>query len=101
LRRSGRSCETAASPADKPLDFRSFAGILLIVKTIHAVFEGGMFRPLETVELPERCEVEFEPRPIKPSEDVGENLSAIYAILSERYASGEHDVAARHNEHQP
>jgi predicted DNA-binding antitoxin AbrB/MazE fold protein len=73
----------------------------LIVKTIHAVFEGGIFRPRETVHLPERCEVEFEPRPVKSSEDDSENLSGIYAILSERYASGEHDVAARHNEHQP
>jgi predicted DNA-binding antitoxin AbrB/MazE fold protein len=84
-----------------PLDSNSFTGIIFIVKTIHAVFERGMFRPLETVELPERCEVEFEPRPVKRSEDNGENLRAIYAILSERYASGEHDVAARHNEHQP
>ena len=29
-----------------------------------------------------------------------ETANAIYAILSERYESGEHDVAARHNEHQ-
>jgi hypothetical protein len=60
-----------------------------------------MFRPLESVELPEHCEVEFEPRPIKSPEDNGENLAGIYAILSERYASGEPDVAARHDEHQP
>lgn len=32
------------------------------MKTIHAVFEKGVFRPTEQVELPERCEVEFEPR---------------------------------------
>jgi len=31
-------------------------------KTIHAVFENGVFRPIESVELPERYEVEFEPR---------------------------------------
>ena len=29
------------------------------------------------------------------------HLDGIYAILGERYQSGEHDVAARHNEHQP
>ena len=34
------------------------------MKTIHAVYESGVFRPLETVELPERTEVEFEPRPV-------------------------------------
>jgi predicted DNA-binding antitoxin AbrB/MazE fold protein len=71
------------------------------MKTVHAVFEKGIFRPLEAVELPERCEVEFEPRPMHPAGESGENLSSIYAILSERYESGERDVAARHNEHQP
>jgi predicted DNA-binding antitoxin AbrB/MazE fold protein len=71
------------------------------VKTIHAIYERGVFRPLETVELPERCEVEFEPRQVKPADGNDENLSAIYAILSERYESGEKDTAARHNEHQP
>jgi hypothetical protein len=27
-------------------------------------------------------------------------MDDIYAVLAERYHSGEHDVAARHNEHQ-
>jgi len=71
------------------------------MKTIHAVYESGVFRPLETVELPERTQVEFEPRPIVPQEDRTAPLDAIYAILGERYQSGEHDVAARHDEHQP
>ena len=71
------------------------------MKTIHAVFESGVFRPLEKVELPELTEVEFEPRPVLPSEDRNKALDGIYAILGERYQSGEHDVAARHDEHQP
>ncbi len=71
------------------------------MKTIHAVYESGVFRPLETVELPERTEVEFAPRPVIPREDLNLRLDAIYAILGERYQSGEHDVAARHDEHQP
>lgn len=29
------------------------------------------------------------------------SLDDVYAILGRRYASGEHDVAARHDEHQP
>lgn len=70
------------------------------MKTVHAVYESGVFRPLETVELPERTEVEFEPRPVTQLERDG-GLDGIYAILGERYQSGEHDVAARHNEHQP
>jgi predicted DNA-binding antitoxin AbrB/MazE fold protein len=71
------------------------------MKTIHAVYERGVFRPLETVELPERTEVEFEPRPVVKPEDHNGRLDGIYAILGERYQSGEGDVAARHNEHQP
>ena len=27
---------------------------------IHAIFENGVFRPVERVELPERCEVELQ-----------------------------------------
>jgi predicted DNA-binding antitoxin AbrB/MazE fold protein len=71
------------------------------VKTIHAVYESGVFRPLDTVELPERTEVEFEPRPVGQPADPHDGLDGIYAILGERYQSGEHEVAAHHNEHQP
>ncbi len=70
------------------------------MRTVHAVYENGVFRPLEAVELPERTQVEFEPRPIRAGISNGP-LDAIYAVLSERYESGEPDVAARHNEHQP
>ena len=70
------------------------------MNTIHAVYQGGVFRPDEPVSLPEQCEVEFEPRIVQRSgsEDSGD---AIYSILSERYSSSERDVAARHDEHQP
>jgi predicted DNA-binding antitoxin AbrB/MazE fold protein len=71
------------------------------MKTIHAVYESGVFRPLEAVALPERTEVEFEPRPVAQQGKDSGHLDGIYAILSERYQSGERDVAARHNEHQP
>jgi predicted DNA-binding antitoxin AbrB/MazE fold protein len=71
------------------------------MKTIHAVFEKGVFRPLETVELPERTEVEFEPRPLPARNHQSDKMEAVYAILGERYQSGEGDVAARHNDHQP
>jgi predicted DNA-binding antitoxin AbrB/MazE fold protein len=71
------------------------------MKTIRAVYEKGVFRPLEKVELPERTEVEFEPRPIQTAKEQNGSLDAIYAVLAERYTSDEQDVAARHNEHQP
>ncbi len=70
------------------------------MKTVHAVFENGVFRPMEPVQLPEKTEVEFEPREVlqRPSEA---ELDAIYEILGRRHASGHTDTAARHNEHQP
>ena len=71
------------------------------MKTIHAMYEMGVFRPLEAVELPERTEVEFEPHLVAPPADRNGVLDGIYAILGERFESGETDVAARHNEHQP
>jgi predicted DNA-binding antitoxin AbrB/MazE fold protein len=70
------------------------------MNSIHAVFENGVFRPVGQVNLPDPCEVEFEPRLVQPG-SASPGLDEVYAILAERYASGENDVAARHNEHQP
>lgn len=73
--------------------------------TIHAVFEHGVFRPTEKVDLPEGQEVEVQvtvvetPRASQPPS--GSGLAEIYAILGERYYSGHTDTAERHNEHQP
>ncbi len=67
---------------------------------IRAVYENGVFRPTVPVELPEHCEVEFEPRPVDPG-GKQKALDDVYAILAERYSSSESDVSARHNEHQP
>jgi predicted DNA-binding antitoxin AbrB/MazE fold protein len=71
------------------------------MKTIHAVYERGVFRPLEAVELAERTEVEFEPRPVRVEANGDENLAAIYSVLSESYQTGDPEAAARHDEHQP
>lgn len=71
--------------------------------TVRAVYKNGVFRPTEPVDLPEDAEVEvvlpanFSAR----SSDVDAGSEAVYAILNERYRSGRHDVAERHNEHQP
>jgi predicted DNA-binding antitoxin AbrB/MazE fold protein len=67
--------------------------------TIHAIYENGVFRPTEKVELPERCEVEVEIRRV--DEPKVPTLDAVYEILGRRHASGERDVAEQHNEHQP
>jgi len=70
-------------------------------KTIRAIFEDGVFRPTQPVDLPDHCEVEFEPRPLATSDEAAAALRRVYSILAERYESGERDVAARHEEHQP
>ena len=70
------------------------------MKTVYAVYQDGVFRPTERLELPESCEVEFEPRIVKASGQRA-SLDDVYAILERRFRSGEHDVAERHNEHQP
>ena len=76
------------------------------MSAIPAIYENGVFRPLEPVDLPEKCEVEVVPK--TKTRHVTEidfstprDMSGVYAVLSERYNSGESDVAERHNEHQP
>jgi predicted DNA-binding antitoxin AbrB/MazE fold protein len=71
------------------------------MKMIHAVFENGVFRPTEPVDFPEGCQIVLEATRVEPRPAERDGLDATYAILSERYNSGRHDVAERHNEHQP
>ena len=71
------------------------------MKTVTAVYEKGVFRPLENVDLPDHAKVEFEPRLIKNGLSEHAEMEGVYKVLSERYASGQNDVAARHNEYQP
>jgi predicted DNA-binding antitoxin AbrB/MazE fold protein len=94
----------------QPLSFK--VGERRTMKTIRAVYENGVFRPVVPVDLPEHSAVEFEPRlqgtslpeeaeePERPP-PMSEGLAKIYAVLGERYKSGVPDTAARHNEHQP
>jgi len=74
--------------------------------TVHAIYENGVFRPVQSVDLPEHTPVEFEPRiaaeaPQSSKAPMSEGLAKIYEILGRRYSSGYSDTAARHNEHQP
>ena len=69
--------------------------------TVHAVFEHGVFRPNDPVALPEGSEVEFEPRIIRADNNGNDAIARVYELLAKRFESGEHDVAARHDEHQP
>ena len=72
------------------------------MKTILAVYEDGVFKPVEPVDLPEHCRVLVEPqmRPPETAKQV-EVEDAIHRILGERYHSGDPYGAERHDEHQP
>jgi predicted DNA-binding antitoxin AbrB/MazE fold protein len=71
------------------------------MKTIHAVYEQGVFRPHESVELPERTEVEFEPKVVGEKKPEVGDMRGIIEVMSRSYHTGERDLAARHDEHQP
>lgn len=78
----------------------------VVAPTVYAIYENGVFRPVEPVNLPNRTPVEFEPRvlsevPWPPESSMSEGLAKIYEILGRRHDSGHTDTAARHNEHQP
>ena len=67
---------------------------------IPAVFENGVFRPIEKVDFPDPCNVEIDVREIK-TVPKAPSLDDVYVILGRRHSSGERDLAERHNEHQP
>jgi predicted DNA-binding antitoxin AbrB/MazE fold protein len=62
--------------------------------TVKAIYENGVFRPVHPVDLPENCQVEFDVRIIS-SDGEQAGLDDVYAILAQRFRSGETDVAAR------
>ncbi len=67
----------------------------------HAIFEDGVFRPTEPVDVPASSEVQLELVSVAPP-DTDSRLDALYRLLLEGpWESGEPDVAARHDEHQP
>jgi predicted DNA-binding antitoxin AbrB/MazE fold protein len=75
--------------------------------TIRAVFENGVFRPMQAVQLPEGTVVDVhviedgvDVRALVPP-GTDEGLIHVYEILGRRFDSGHHDTAERHNEHQP
>jgi predicted DNA-binding antitoxin AbrB/MazE fold protein len=75
--------------------------------TIRAVFENGVFRPVDQVKLAEGTVVDLQVmeelvdvRSLAPP-GTDEGLIRVYEILGRRFDSGHHDTAERHNEHQP
>jgi predicted DNA-binding antitoxin AbrB/MazE fold protein len=68
--------------------------------TIEAIFEGGVFRPIEPVVLPDHSRVRLQIVNGAPAEE-DDDMEEIYQVLDRRFSSGHTDTAARHNEHQP
>jgi predicted DNA-binding antitoxin AbrB/MazE fold protein len=53
---------------------------------IHAIYENGVFRPIDAVELPDRCEVDLMVQQSRPQESqslVASPLAKIAAIASQ------------------
>ena len=69
--------------------------------TVRAIYENGVFKPSEKVDLPEKAEVVFEPRLVPTDKAPTHAMGRIYEILSRSYDTGRTDLAERHNEHQP
>jgi predicted DNA-binding antitoxin AbrB/MazE fold protein len=67
---------------------------------VHAIFGDGVFRPIDPVDLPERCQVVFEPKVVGEPGPVRDRLDRVYEILGRRYRWGQTDTAERHNEHR-
>ena len=67
--------------------------------TVAAIYENGVFRPLEKVDLPEHSRVEIPLPAVPDTSDAA--LDAVYAAMRMRFRSGRGDLAERHNEHQP
>ena len=70
------------------------------MKVIHAVFENGVFRPRDSVDLPEGSEVEFEPRVVREAPPKS-HRERLHDFLNRRIETGETDMAARHDEPLP
>ena len=70
------------------------------METYQAIYENGVFRPVEPVALPEQTRVTVIPQPDE-APPLGCNSPELYEILGRSYDTGETDLAARVDEHQP
>jgi hypothetical protein len=76
-----------------------------MTRTMHGKVHGRTIELDEDPGVPEGQEVEVQVKIVPPSPTLQPamtpGLTSIYAILGERFDTGEHDIAERHNEHQP
>lgn len=73
-----------------------------MTKTLHGKAHGRTIKLEENLGVPDGQGVEVQVTVVpSAAPPMGEGLAKVYAVLGERFNSGEGDVAARHNEHQP
>lgn len=71
------------------------------MKTIHAIYENGVFRPTEPVDLPEGCKVQFEPKPATEPGGLSPHQRRILELLRQPVDTADPRLSECHNEHQP
>jgi predicted DNA-binding antitoxin AbrB/MazE fold protein len=71
------------------------------MKTIHAIFENGVFRPTEPVDLPEGSEVTVEPKSLAGADELSPRQKRIHELLRQPVDTGDPFLSERHDEHQP
>ncbi len=64
---------------------------------IHAIYENGVFRPVQQVDLPERCEVEVAIRVVNREPPDG-NLDPANGVRGRCYSTHKQGMSARPNE---
>ena len=69
-----------------------------MTRTLHGKVHGRMIELDEDLGVPEGQQVEVDVRVITDGRKKPD-LDDVYAILAERFDTGESDVAERHNEH--
>jgi predicted DNA-binding antitoxin AbrB/MazE fold protein len=71
------------------------------MKIIHAVYEKGVFRPTEPVDLPDGCEVTVEPKSAAEPVDLSPHQRRIRDLLRQPIDTDDPGLSGRHDEHQP
>ena len=71
---------------------------------IRAIYEDGVFKPFDAVDMPEGTYVQLHAVPVMPvkaSEGVEQKLSAIVSILHEEQQRVQQEQAVRRLEYRP
>lgn len=69
------------------------------MKTIDVIYENGVFRPLEPVDLLDKSRGQVHM--LGDNSEADDDDSDIWNILARNHDTGDPFLAERHNEHQP